>query len=278
MFRSTSRRLAMVMSLSLTTALGAFTCTPSPAAVVRDNTTPIVEGVPTNCWQDTARKPKAVVIALHGLVMHGGVFDTIARHLASEGMIVIAPDMRGFGRWIAAGTALDGDAEQPQLDYDRSFKDLSAIVRSTKERYPNLPTFCMGESLGAVIALRAAGEMGDSIDGIILSSPAIKHHSFVKEIAEQAGPFIANPFRHVNLIPYIKKFASEDPKIVQGALDDPLVRKRMTALELLKSANAIKPALGYADRVPSNMPVLIIQGNKDRMVKSNAVVLCLTHL
>ena len=89
---------------------------------------------------------------------------------------------------------------------------------------------------------------------------------------------MTNPLRAFNLTPFIRRFASEDPRIVQGALDDPLVRKSMTAMDLWHTVRVIKPALGYALKVPKTMPVLIIQGNNDRMLRSNGVALLLAHL
>ena len=76
----------------------------------------------------------------------------------------------------------------------------------------------------------------------------------------------------------MKKFASEDPRIVDEAVHDPLVRKKLTTWELFKTVRTIRASLHYADHVPADMPVLVIQGDKDRMLKSNAVCDLLKHL
>jgi alpha-beta hydrolase superfamily lysophospholipase len=56
------------------------------------------------------------------------------------------------------------------------------------------------------------------------------------------------------------------------------VRKKLTTWELFKTVHTMRPSLHYADKVPANMPVLVIQGDNDRMLKSNAVCDLLKHL
>lgn len=274
MFSKHRRRLSIFLSLSLAAACATFSASSAKAAIVRDDASQLLPGVPVTTWQDTTQRPKAMAIAVHGLTMHGSVYDTMARRLASEGFIVIAPDLRGFGRWMETSANKDYN----KMDYDQSYNDLVSLLKSAREEHPTLPMFCIGESLGAVMVLHAAAENPNEVSGLILSSPAIRRHAFVGPLTANAAPFIARPNRQVNLVPYIKRFASEDRQITEAALEDPLVRKHMSAFEFLRTCNTIKPALDYAEKLPSNMPVLIIQGSKDRMVRSNAVVLCLEHM
>jgi alpha-beta hydrolase superfamily lysophospholipase len=261
---------------ALTASLGAIS--PACAQVQRDDHADLIKDVPVYCWQDLQHQPRAVVIAVHGLTMHGGVFDTMARRLASEGTIVIAPDMRGYGRWMQENQFTNNVKDASAVDYDRSYDDLVGLIKSTKERYPNLPLFCVGESLGADMVLHVAGDMPTLINGIVLSAPAIKHRSFIVPLVEHTGYFLANPNRRVDLVPYIKKLASDDPQVAAGAVDDPLVRKRLTTFELLRTMLAVKPALDYAKRIPKQMPVLVIQGSADKVVHSHAVIDLLTDL
>jgi alpha-beta hydrolase superfamily lysophospholipase len=221
---------------------------------------------PVYVWQDNAKKPRAVAIAIHGLVMHGGVYDALAKKLATDGIIVIAPDLRGFGRWQGSQNKQGG------LNYGKSQRDVGELVEAAKARYPNLPLFCIGESLGAGIAMHVAIDHPGLVDGLILSSPALKHRSFVGPMLSEAPAFLIDMRKKVDLAPYIKKFASDDPRIIAESLADPLVTKRMTTWELVRSINCMRPNLHYAKRIPANIPLLVIQGNKDRMLKSNAVV------
>ncbi len=55
--------------------------------------------MPIYQWENANAKPRAVAILVHGLTMHGGIYDKLARHLAEQGYRVIAPDLHGYGRW-----------------------------------------------------------------------------------------------------------------------------------------------------------------------------------
>jgi len=279
MFSTSVPKILIAVSLALTTfAASLSTALPASAQVERNDDSKPIKDVPGYCWQDSSQQPRAVAIAVHGLTMHGGVFDTMARRLASEGTIVYAQDMRGFGRWIT-DKDFSSKVKDPYLvDYEQSYSDLIALIKSTKERYPDLPLFCIGESLGADMVLRAASDVPGLIDGIVLSAPAIKHRSFIVPLISHTGPFLRKPNRCIDLIPWIMKLASDDPHVAEGAVDDPLVRKHLSAFELLRSSVTVKPALEYARKIPATMPVLVIQGSADKMVQSHAVMDLLCHL
>lgn len=247
------------------------------AEVIKDDTPVLSPPTPLHCWRDDTSKPKAVVLAVHGLTMHGGTYDALARQLVSQDIVVYAPDLRGYGRWLTEKPYKD-QGKEAGLDYDKSYEDLSALIKCLKGRHPNVPLYCIGESLGADLVLHAAKDFPEEINGIILSAPAIKRHKFLGPVVWNAGPFMANPNHRVGLVKYFKRFASEDPKIIEEVISDPLVRKQLTAWDFLRTISCMRPALQYARAVPQNMPVLIIQGSKDRMVRSNAVVLLLKEL
>ncbi len=296
---------------------------PAWAEVIR-NDTPQIEGLKETRvyeWRDTGRKPNAVAIAVHGLVLHGGVYDVLARELASQGFVVVAPDMRGYGRWcpehlrdhaveplsesdrmsadnqvageaagkaladqmsentLAAGVCCDRTIGTSRISYEKSYRELQELVRAARNQYPALPLYVIGESLGAGMALHLAADMPQSIDGLVLSSPAIKRRFYMEpRMLMDVMVLMASPSKNIDLVPYIKRFASEDPLIIESALKDPLVRKKLTPIDLWKTARLIKGNVKHAARVPGSMPVLIIQGDKDRMLRSNGVVTLLERL
>jgi len=239
------------------------------AEVIRDDEgqSKFHQKTPIYMWKDTAKKPQAVAIAVHGLTMHGRIYDVLARKLASQGFIVLAPDLRGYGAWLKHESAKDKNP-----DYKRSYKDLCDLVKVAKTQYPNLPLYCIGESLGAGMAMRVAAEHPNMIDGLVLSSPALKHRLMLGPMMNVAALTIAKPSKSVNLSPYIKRFASEDPRVVQEALNDPLVRKKLTTWEIVQTCNFMRPNLKYAKRLPADMPLLVLQGDQDRVLRTNAVV------
>jgi alpha-beta hydrolase superfamily lysophospholipase len=283
---------------------------PALAQVVRDDQ-PQAHGqsglpdVPLSVWRDEQIKPRAVAVCVHGLVMHGRVYDHMARALAAQGFVVYAQDLRGYGRWQEKSIrAVCGDdrladinqREQPitmsepskldadgcrvaEVSYDQSFEDLKQVIQAARHEHPSLPLFLIGESMGAGLSLHAAQVMPDCINGLVLSSPALKRRLYIApEVVKDCATLVTSPHKQCDLAPYIKKLSSEDPRIVEEELSDPYIRKHLTCIDMLKTFSAIKSNLEYAKGVSADIPVLVIQGDQDRILKQNAVVLLLDRL
>ncbi|MBS1991839.1 MAG: alpha/beta fold hydrolase [Cyanobacteria bacterium SZAS LIN-3] len=299
---------ALTLGLSLSTVLFAQTCQPALAEVVRDDQ-PKAHGesnlpdIPISVWREESSKPKAVAVCVHGLVMHGRVYDRMARTLASQGFVVYAQDLRGYGRWqeksyqavigderpagphtqsitLAEPTAVAADGSKvAEVRYDKSFEDLKMVIEAAHREHPSLPLFLIGESLGAGLSLHAAQDMPGCVNGLVLSSPALKRRLYIAPtVVKDCATLVTNPHQECDLAPYIKKLSSEDPRIVQEELSDPYIRKHLTCKDVLNTFSMIKSNLSYARNVSADIPVLVIQGDRDRILKQNAVVLLLDRL
>lgn len=246
--------------------------------VVRDDI-PLEHGmstlpnIPIYVWRQKDVKPQAVAIAVHGMVMHGGVYDHLANELVGLGFEVYAQDLRGYGRWQFAPTAKN------MVSYKESLEDLKALVRAARNEHPDLPVFLIGESMGAGLSLRAAEAMPGEISGLVLSSPALKRRNYCEpEMVKDVAALLANPVRQFDMVPYIRKFASEDPEIAQETIEDPMVRKTLSLRDLMTTASVIRSNINHVKNIPADMPVLVIQGDHDRMLQQNAVVTLLKKL
>ena len=123
-------------------------------------------GVPAYMWRDGNVEDRAIALTMHGLMMHGRTFDTFACKLASRGLIVVAPDLRGFGHWHFSAE----EKEESGVDYRKSLNDLIGLIENLVRAYSSLPLFCVGESLGAHLARKLVVMHPDMISGLILSS------------------------------------------------------------------------------------------------------------
>jgi alpha-beta hydrolase superfamily lysophospholipase len=261
--------------------------------------------VPLSVWSDQQVKPRAVAVCVHGLVMHGRVYDHMARALASQGFVVYAQDLRGYGRWqeksikaIAGDERLadinqreqsitlneptviaDDGTKVAEISYGQSFEDLKQVIEAAHHEHPSLPLFLIGESLGAGLSIHAAQVMPEYVNGLVLSSPALKRRLYIAPyVVKDYATLVTNPLQQFDLAPYIKKLSSEDPRIVQEELSDPYVRKHISAKEMLNTFSTIRSNLVYARGVSADIPVLVIQGDQDRILKQNAVVVLLDRL
>lgn len=246
--------------------------------VVRDDA-PLEHGmtnlpnIPICVWRKRDSKPQAIAIAVHGMVMHGGVYDRLATELVGLNFEVYAQDLRGYGRWQLEPSS------KSTLSYKASLEDLKALVRAARNEHPDLPVFLIGESMGAGLSLRAAEAMPGEISGLVLSSPALKRRNYCEpEMVKDVAALFANPVRQFDMVPYIRKFASEDPQIAEETIEDPMVRKTLSLKELLTTAAVIRSNINHVKNIPADMPVLVMQGDRDRMLQQNAVVTLLKKL
>lgn len=311
MLRIGPKATAILLASLAIPLLGFFS--PAQAEIVREDN-PAIEGAPADLpvmvWHDTERKPRGVAMAFHGLIMHGGVYENLARDLARQGFVVVAPDMRGFGRWCLKGRdeldlkslvpvddgseaaapdtisdsavndLFDYDRETAKIQYKQSYKDIATLTRAVHDRYPALPMFLIGESLGAGMALHIAADMPEIIDGgLVLSSPAIKRRMYLSpRVVIDTVNVMCRPTKEVDITPYIKALASESSQVARTTLIDPLVRKRLTVWDMVRTFRLIRSNVKFARGVPPQIPVLIIQGDRDRVIDSNGVAVLVEHL
>lgn len=237
-------------------------------------------GIPVYEWRKSGVVPRGIVLAVHGLAMHGKSFDKLGSSLADEGYLLVATDLHGYGNYFEAGHKFCSDDEcKEKTNYDRSYDDITRLATTLKKRYPLVPLFGLGESLGGAMAIRLAGSHPELVDGLILAAPAIRHHAFIDtNMVATASLCVANPRHQLDLTSFVKRFSSDDPRIVDEILADPLARRTLSAYELLQASNAVHKTISFVPRITAETPVLVIQGSADRCVKAEAVMLLLSQL
>lgn len=224
--------------------------------------------VPEYRWQDSALPARAVVVALHGVTLYGGTYDRVARELARHRIVTIAPEMRGFGR-----CRLDRENEYLRaVNYRASKRDILAMLRQTRASYPGVAIYCMGESLGANLAIWLAGKHPELVDGIILSSPCVKRYwhlspQMVLDICK--GTLF--PTCQIPMHRYVESILSEDPEVVRAYANDPIIRKTLSLAELVESLLTNRTAISWARKIPPTMPVLTVEGTNDAIYHSETV-------
>lgn len=113
-------------------------------------------------WEPQA--PKAVILAIHGGMAHAGDYVTPALCFRPHGIATVSFDMHGH----------DGKQRVDIPGFATFLDDAALMLQWTKARYPGLPIFIMGHSMGALIATHLAlGPFAKDTDikGFILSSP-----------------------------------------------------------------------------------------------------------
>ena len=233
--------------------------------------------IPLYEWSPKDRAPTGLVLAIHGLTLHGKRYEVLGRAFAAEGFYVCAMDMRGFGRCYTdkEHKFCVGDDCKQKLDMEKSYQDIVALATSIKAKYPQTPLFAMGESLGTSYCIKLAAEHHELVDGLLLSGPTVKTHPLMflhpANVGAAAFAVFISPKFNMNTAPFVKNLVSNDPQIVKEMLDDPLCRKSLTISELLKTDAFVKQTLKYAKLIKPDQPILVLQGSEDRCMVPQAV-------
>jgi acylglycerol lipase len=232
--------------------------------------------MPVYRFGPAASAPRGIVVALHGLAFYGRIYERLARSLAERGLTVYATDMRGYGECgPGAGHKYCNTRDcHEKINYRKSCADLVRLTEGLRQHHPDVPIIGLGESMGAAMMIRLAATKPGLVDGLVLSAPAIrKRVTFDPYTLACAGIIAANPLLQLDLEPYIKRYASDDPRVIAEMLEDPLVRKRMSGWELLQSSEAVRKTARYVRGIPANTPVLVVQGNADRCLNTSGVAI-----
>lgn len=226
-------------------------------------------------WTDDRHVLRGIVVTTHGTTQHRGSLDTLARHLSSAGFIVVSMDLRGHGLRYHKGKGL----KHREINYFRSAQDLCSLTSDLKSEYPGVPVFCLGESVGAAVTIQSAKSCPDLFDGIILCSAGTTPCFFDPRMTV---PDFCRGIFHLNkpmdVRGYIKKYSSDDPRVTNEMVSDPLSRISLSPREILRTLFFLRRTPKAARQLPGHLPVLIIQGGKDHIVATRTVKSLFKHL
>lgn len=109
---------------------------------------------------------RAILQISHGMSEYADRYDRLATFLARQGILVVGNDHLGHGE-----TAKDMDelGYFPTKDLSRTVvEDLYKVTKTIRARYPKVPFFLLGHSMGSFMARRYLMTYGAQLDGAIL--------------------------------------------------------------------------------------------------------------
>ncbi len=114
-------------------------------------------------------RPRAIMVAVHGLSGAALDYEPLGRHLAAHGVMTYALELRGQGN--DPRPERRGDLAQIE-DW---FADLSAFFALVRSFHPGAAIYYYGESMGAALLTRFVAQAGESDQpaGLVLASPVV---------------------------------------------------------------------------------------------------------
>jgi alpha-beta hydrolase superfamily lysophospholipase len=212
--------------------------------------------LPLRTWLP-AGKPKAVILALHGMNDYANSFDAPARFWVRYGIATYAYDQRGYG-----GTAQPG--VWPGIA--RLTGDFLTAARLLRRRYPGVPLYAAGESMGGGVILAAmARPDAPRLDGVILSAPAVWARQTMP------GYYTAALWAAAHTVPEMSlsgsdlhRIPTDNMAVLRALARDPLVQKTARVDAVWGVVNLMDAA--YAGAAHVRVPVLLLYGERDQII------------
>jgi len=237
---------------------------PAPSDDVEPTERGFTDGVGENRmayarWDHPA--PRGRVVISHGYGEHGERYRHAAQWLNREGWSVSAMDHRGFGR--SGGIRGDAAGIRGPVE-DLTFFLRQERARDAGRRGPALPQILLGHSFGGLVALLALLWHPETMDALIVTSPALKLRDLPlpMKVLQLLLTWLA-PHRPLSVAGNKAQVCS-DPAMLQRYLVDPLCHRFITAgfvAAMLEGQRELLPFGAELDR-----PILLLEAGADCVV------------
>jgi acylglycerol lipase len=200
---------------------------------------------------------RAAVLYLHGFAEHAGRHAPAIGRLAARGLAVYIYDHRGHGRSPGARGLVKR--------FDALVDDVAAMRARIAAEQPGLLLFLVGASMGGLMAIRSAEREPAGLAGVVAIAPALaiggNEPAFVRAIA----PLLAKIAPALPAAKLDVRFLARDQTVGESFVADPLTFKGgVPVASAVAMIGAGAAAIAEAPRF--RLPILILQGDRDRIV------------
>ena len=206
-------------------------------------------------WEPDA-PPKAIVALVHGLGEHIGRYPHVGKALTDAGYTLVGFDLRGHGK--------SGGARGHFPSLAAVLGDIHQFFQFVSQRYPNIPQFLYGHSLGGLLSLTYALQNKADLKGVMVTGSALRS-ALQEQKVKIAMARVLGTLMPTATIPsgLDAKTISRDVDVVDKYVNDPLVHDK-TSLGLGKAALAAID-LCFARASEFAYPLLIMHGKADAL-------------
>jgi alpha-beta hydrolase superfamily lysophospholipase len=199
---------------------------------------------------------RGLVCVVHGLGEHIGRYQADAEALTQAGYILVGFDQRGFGQ------SEGRKGHTPSLD--AYFDDIGRFLEAIRQRYPGLPTFLYGQSMGAILVMAYTPLHRPPVAGVIATSPGLKSSIEAQKSKVILVKLLGSVLPTLTLRSGIDaQMLSRDPRVADAFVNDPLVHTDITAGWGKALLQAI--ALAYKQAPDFPVPLLLMHGSEDQI-------------
>lgn len=205
-------------------------------------------------WEPPVVEPKAVACLLHGLGDHSSRYAHVAEAFGKEGFILFASDLRGHGR--------SGGRRGHISSIEDFMRDIDVMIEQARLRYPRLPLFLYGHSLGGILALHYGLTRKPNIKGVIATGCGMHTELENQPAKVMAAQALGTLIPKTTIASGLDSAAlTRNTAVVEAYRKDPLVHDRIS-LGFGKVMLAVNRwTLKHAGEF--SLPLLLLHGKAD---------------
>ncbi len=227
-----------------------------------------------------AAKPKGIVQIVHGFGEHSRRYLHMIVKFMDAGYIVAADDHVGHGK-----TAMMNDTwgDWGDKGFRTMMEDEHTLKTIVCEKFPNLPYFLFGHSMGSFITRDFAAKYGNELSGITICGTtgifrgANKTARDLKKAIDEGKGKESDPQFSTDLMGWMcercgdvsigNEWICADPYVQQDHANDPFdaFTKPTTNQALYDFTQMMEAIVGtqWAEKVPKELPIYNIGGDQD---------------
>lgn len=235
-------------------------------------------------------EPRGIVQLSHGIAEHISRYEHFADFLCDSGYIVVGNDHLGHGKSIADENELGYFGEFS--GWDLVVGDMRKLFELTSKKYPGIPCFIFGHSMGSFLTRTYIIRYRSGLSGVVLSGTGQQNPVVIRaglalansEIKRNGAAYRSQKVNDLAFGRYNDGFApartlsdwiSRDPEAVDKYVEDPLCgyvptvglfRDMMGGLKVITSSRNLK-------RMNPALPVYFISGDGDPVGENGAGVI-----
>ncbi|HBG3820220.1 TPA: lysophospholipase [Clostridioides difficile] len=241
-------------------------------------------------WEDeNIKKPKAVIQIAHGMVETAQRYETFAKVLTKNGYIVYINDHRGHGKTAKIIENVGHLAEKE--GFRCLVEDMYTLTNIIKKENEDLPIYLFGHSMGSFASQRYIMDYSNNLSGLILCGSNGKqgiilnlaHLIINREIKKYGRRSKSNKINNLifsgEIIRRNEKtkfdWLSRDKEQVEKYINDPFCGVVCSCgffYDLVQGLKEIEDKENLK-KVPLDIPIYIISGDKDPIGKNGKGVL-----
>ncbi|MBD0400511.1 alpha/beta hydrolase [Flammeovirga sp. EKP202] len=214
------------------------------------------------CWLPEDEKPKAIIAMIHGFGEHIERYAHVAAFFNENNYGFIGYDQRGHGKTPGKRGVVPS--------YDAVLHNVTELLSLIKEKFPDLPIFLYGHSMGGnIVSSYLLKENPSFLKGAIVTSPWLRLAVDPPAWQEKIGKFIGGIFKDF-VIPSKLNPADLSTDLTVGEIyvKDPLVHNKICTALYFGVKEAGEWAIENAGQLKVN--TLLMHGDDDNITSYKA--------